>query len=461
MTTESFIHYKKIEMKNSRRNFIKKTAVASAAVSLGGLLPGFSPKSYGNILGANDRVKVGIMGVHARGLALAQNYARQKNCEIIYISDVDSHSMDKCIGVVDKLQNERPKAAPDFRKALEDKNLEAMVIATPDHWHAPAAILACKAGKHVYVEKPCCHNPREGEWLVAAARKYNRKVQMGSQRRSWPNIIEAMKEMKDGVIGRPYFGKGWYTNNRPSIGIGKRVPVPSWINYDLWQGPAPREPYRDNIMPYNWHWFWNWGTGEALNNGTHMVDLLRWGLNVDYASSVQSMGGRYRYKDDWQTPDTQVISWTFANNTQMEWEGRSCNGRDIEGASVGAAFYGETGTLVIDGGNSYKIYDLKNKLTKEVKNDMKIDPRNTVNPSQALDALHIQNFLDGIRKDVPLNAEILRGYKSVLLCQLGNIAVRAGNASFKTNESNGHIIGDDEASKYWGRQYEKGWEPTV
>ena len=448
-------------MEDSRRKFIKNTMAASAAVSIGGILPAFSAKSYNSILGANERVRVGIMGVHARGLALAKNYARLKDCEIVYICDVDSQSMNKCIDTVEKIQNSRPKAAPDFRKALEDKSLEAMVIATPDHWHAPAAILACKAGKHVYVEKPCSHNPHEGEMLVAAARKYNRKVQMGSQRRSWPNVMAGIKELQDGIIGRAYFGKGWYTANRPSIGTGKEMPVPAWLNYELWQGPAPRQPYRDNILPYNWHWFWNWGTGEALNNGTHMVDLLRWGLGVEYPTSVRSVGGRYRYKDDWQTPDTQVISWEFPNDTLMDWEGRSCNGHTIEGDSVGASFYGETGVLVIGGGDTYKVYDLKNKLTKEVKSNSAIDVRNTVDPSQTLDALHIQNFLDGIRTGTPLNAEILQGYKSTLLCQLGNIAVRAGNTSFKTDPQNGHILNNEEAGKYWKRDYEPGWEPTL
>jgi predicted dehydrogenase len=447
-------------MEDSRRDFIKKTIAASAAISLGGILPAFSAKSYGNILGANDRIKVGIMGVNARGLALARNFSQQKNCEVIYISDVDSRAMETCIGTVEKIQNARPKAAPDFRKALEDKSLEAMVIATPDHWHAPAAILACKAGKHVYVEKPCSHNPAEGEMLVAASRKYNRKVQMGSQRRSWPNLIAAIKEIKDGAIGRAYYAKGWYTNNRPSIGTGKKAEVPSWLNYDLWQGPAPREAYRDNILHYNWHWFWNWGTGEALNNGTHVVDLMRWGLGVEYPSSVHSVGGRYRYNDDWQTPDTQIITWKFPNNTLMEWEGRSCNGRYIEGSSVGVSFYGETGTLVMESGNSYKVYDLKNKLLKEVKNNITIDARNTVDPSRALDALHIQNFFDGIRKGTSLNAEILEGHKSTLLCQLGNISLRS-NGVLDTNEKDGHILNNQLADKFWKREYQPGWEPKI
>lgn len=448
-------------MNNSRRRFVGNSVKAAAAVSISGMLPAFTAKSYASIIGSNERIRVGVMGVNARGLALANNFASQQNCEVTHISDVDSRAMDKCIAAVERIQNKRPAPAPDFRRALEDKSLDAMVIATPDHWHAPAAILACKAGKHVYVEKPCSHNPHEGELLVAASRKYDRKVQMGAQRRSWPNIMAAIKELHEGAIGRPYFARGWYTNNRPSIGTGKKTEIPTWLDYELWQGPAPREPYRDNILHYNWHWFWNWGTGEALNNGTHMVDLMRWGLGVEYPTSVRSGGGRYRYKDDWQTPDTQVITWEFANNTFMEWEGRSCNGHYIEGAPVGASFYGETGTLVITGGNAYKLYDLKNQLIRDVKNEIAIDARNTVDPSQALDALHIRNFFDGIRKGTPLNAEIAEGHRSTLLCQLGNIAVRAGNTSFRTDEKNGHILDNNTAQQFWKRAYEPGWEPTV
>ncbi len=194
-----------------------------------------------------------------------------------------------------------------------------------------------------------------------------------------------------------------------------------------------------------------------------MVDLMRWGLGVDYPLSVRSGGGRYHYKDDWQTPDTQVISWEFPNNTFMEWEGRSCNGRYVEGSSVGCTFYGETGSLEMEvaGGNSYRIYDLKNKLLKEVKNDVRVDASNPVDPSQALDALHIQNFFDGIRKGTPLNAEILMGYQSTLLCQLGNIAHRMGNISLQTDVANGHIINNEAAAKYWKREYAPGWEPTI
>ncbi|HKH62210.1 MAG TPA: Gfo/Idh/MocA family oxidoreductase [Flavitalea sp.] len=447
-------------MDNTRRDFIKKAATGVAAVSLGGVLPDFSASSYRNIIGSNDKITVACMGVNSRGLAVGTNFASQKNSEVLYVCDVDSKAADKCIAAVEKIQQKRPIAAPDFRKALEDKNLDALIVTAPDHWHAPAAILACAAGKHVYLEKPCSHNPHEGELLIQAAKKYNKVLQMGNQRRSWPNVVAAIKDLHDGVIGRPYFAKTWYTNNRASIGKGKETESPSWLNYDLWQGPAPRRPYRDNLIHYNWHWFWNWGTGESLNNGTHMVDLARWGLGVEYPVRVTSAGGRYRYDDDWETPDTQVINLEFDNRSAITWEGRSCNGRSVEGNSVGVVFYGETGSLQIESGNSYKIYDLKNVLVKEVKNDRVIDARNVADPAQELDALHIQNFFDGIRQSAKLNSDILGGHQSTLLVQLGNIALRTGR-TLNIDPKNGHILNDKEAMKLWTREYQPGWEPKV
>jgi predicted dehydrogenase len=447
-------------MEDSRREFIKKTLSGVAAISFGGILPGFSAKSYASILGANERIRVASMGVNSRGFSVGTNFAQQRNCEMVYACDVDTRAADKFINAIEKIQNKRPIAQPDFRKALEDKNLDALIVTAPDHWHAPAAILACQAGKHVYVEKPCSHNPHEGELLVAAAKKYNRMVQMGDQRRSWPNVIAGIRELKAGVIGRPYFAKAWYTNNRPSIGIGKKMEVPSWLNFDLWQGPAPRQAYRDNILHYNWHWFWNWGTGEAGNNGTHMVDLARWGLGVDYPVRVSSNGGRYRFQDDWETPDTQVINLEFENKTLISWEGRSCNTQYEEGISTGVMFYGETGSLLIEDGNAYKIYDLKNNLVKAVKSNQAVDAQNLSNPAQNLDALHILNFFDGIRKGSALNSDIAGGHKSTLLVQLANIALRTGN-SLNINPDNGHILNNPQAMKHWSREYEPGWEPRL
>jgi predicted dehydrogenase len=447
-------------MKNTRRTFIKKASSGAFALSLGGMLPAFSAKSYQNIVGANEKIRVACMGVNSRGLAVGKNFAHQKNCEVLHVCDVDSRAADICIDAIGKIQSNKPQATPDFRNALEDKNLDALIVTAPDHWHAPAALLACSAGKHVYLEKPCSHNPNEGEMLVKSAEKHKRVLQMGNQRRSWPNVAGAIAELHAGVIGRPYFAKTWYTNNRPSIGIGKETAVPAWLNYDLWQGPAPRKAYKDNLIHYNWHWFWHWGTGEALNNGTHMIDLARWGLNVEYPTKVNSTGGRYMYQDDWQTPDTQVINLEFENKSMISWEGRSCNGKSIEANSVGIIFYAEQGSMVIESGNSYKIYDLKNNLVKEVKNNFTVDARNLSDPSQNLDALHILNFFDGIRLGTKLNSDIVSGHQSTLLVQLGNISQRVGR-SLAINPTNGHILNDKAAMKFWSREYEKGWEPKI
>lgn len=442
---------------NSRRSFVKKTVLSSAAFMAGGVLPKFSAQSYSRIMGANDKIRASVMGVNSRGNALATNFAQQDICDVIHICDVDSRAITKCLTNLKDRQSIDAKGFTDFRESIESKDVDLLVIAAPDHWHAPAALIGMQAGKHIYVEKPCSHNPNEGEILVQAAKKYGKVIQMGNQRRSWPNVVEGINAVKNGEIGRVYFGKSWYTNNRPSIGIGKHTPAPDWLNWDLWQGPAPRKDFKDNLIHYNWHWHWHWGTGEALNNGTHMIDLLRWGMEVDYPTKVGSNGGRYRYKDDWETPDTQVINLEFGSDMAMTWEGRSCNGKDIQGSSVGVIFYGENGSVFIPGGNSYSIFDLQGKLVKEVKDTREVDSRNATNPAEHLDALHIRNMFGAINSGSALNADIDSGHKSTLLVQLGNIAQRTSN-SLNIDPTNGHIIDNAEAQKLWARTYEKGWE---
>ena len=443
----------------TRRNFIKRAIVGSAALSFGGVLEGFSAKSYNNIVGANERIKVGAIGVNSRGRALACNFAKQKNCEIVGVCDVDSRALQKCKEAVLKIKENSIGEYKDLRMMLENKNIDAVLIATPDHWHAPAALLAVKAGKHVYLEKPCSHSPEEGEILIKGAQKYNRIMQMGNQRRSWPNVVEAIEELKNGIIGNVYFGKSWYTNNRPSIGIGKEVPVPEWLDWDLWQGPAPRVTYKDNIHPYNWHWFWHWGTGEALNNGTHEIDVVRWGLGLDFPTAVSSEGGRFRYKDDWETPDTQTIDIRFGDDCLVTWEGRSCNSRDTEGRDRGVIFYGEGGALET-GHNGYRIFDMKNKLVKELASKDVIDGRDPNSPSANLDMGHIADFIDAIKTNRRPNGDIEELHKSTLLVQLGNIAWRTGHR-LMIDPSNGHIVNDPEAQRLWSRTYEPGWEPIV
>lgn len=385
------------------------------------------------------------MGVNDRGLAHVAGYLAQPNCEIAYICDVDSRAMDRAIALVAKKQETKPQGVRDFRKVLDDPRVDALSIATPNHWHAPATILACTAGKHVYVEKPCCHNPHEGELMIAAARKYKRHVQMGNQRRSWPWVIEAMDRLKAGEIGKVFFARTWYNNHRGTIGHGKPAAVPEWLDYSLWQGPAPERPYVDNLIHYNWHWRWHWGNGELGNNGIHGLDLARWGLGADYPTRITCGGGRYHFQDDQETPDTCVTTYEFGDRGAT-WDGHSCDPHGFEGSGFGVLFYGEKGSLVI-AGNNCKILDPKDKPIAEIK-------------GQFNDEMHFGNFLDAIREEKKLNSEIEEGVKSTLLCHLGNIAYRTGRTVNFDPESK-KIIGDHDAMKLWKRDYRRGWEPKV
>jgi predicted dehydrogenase len=445
-----------------RREFIKTLAVASAGIAVTGKSFGFTAKSYKKIIGANDRIHVAIIGLNGRGGSMSGTFAHQKNLEIGTVCDVDSRTIPKAIKTItDAGQATAPKGEKDCRKVLQDKTLDAIYIATPDHWHAPLTIMGCQAGKHVYVEKPLSHNPHEGELAVAAARKYDRIVQMGAQRRSAPVLTQGIEELHNGVIGRVYLAKTWYTNVRKSNFLTPGT-VPDWLDYDLWQGPAPRKPYQDGLIHYNWHWFWHWGTGEALNNGTHEVDVARWGLGVDFPIRVTSVGGRYQFKDDWQTPDTQIITMDYPGRVSLMWENRSSNGRKIEGLDRGVIFYGENGSLDT-GGDSYIIYDLNGKLVREVKSTIKEDAvqgRNTASVSLGMDSLHVANFLDSIRNNRRPNCDVELGYKSIVGMQLGNISWRVGR-DLHLDPKNGHILNDPEAQKLWSRTYEPGWEPKV
>lgn len=445
----------------TRRQFIKNVAIGTSAISLGGVLPGFSASSYKNIMGSNDRIRIAGIGVNARGFALARGFASEKDrgCIVTDICDVDTRAIEKCIANVQKTAGNKPRGHEDIRKMLESDNFDAVFIATPDHWHAPAALMAMKAGKHVYLEKPTSHNPDENRILLEAEKKYRKVVQVGNQRRSWPNVAHAMKELHEGIIGDVYYGKSWYYNKRPSMGIGKTTTVPAWLNWELWQGPAPRVPYKDNIIHYDWHWIWHWGTGEALNNGMHFVDLLRWGMQLGYPVTVDSVGGRYHYQDDWETPDTQLVNFKFANGKVMTWESQSCVKSDIAGYGSGVTFYGNKGSLTIGGGNEYKVYDLDNELIKHVDSKMVFEEGNLVNPTQSLDAYHFQNFFNAIRKGEKLNSPLTDACLSTQLVQLANISHRVGRPVKVSND--GTIARDNEATKYWKREYEKGWELKV
>ena len=437
----------------TRREFLDALAVGAA-----GLAVGTTAKSYAQTLGSNDRLNFAVIGLNGRGYAhLASLKANKSAARISHVCDVDSNTLKKFADSAEREMGDAPVAEKDFRKILEQKSVDAITIATPDHWHTPMAIAALQAGKHVYVEKPCSHNPAEGEMLIEAQSKYGKLVQMGTQQRSSPHTIEIVEKIHDGVIGRAYFAKSWYVNARKSIGIGKDAPVPPQLDWDLWQGPAPRRPYKDNVQPYNWHWFRIYGTGEALNNGTHEVDVCRWALGVDYPKRVTSSGGRYQFKDDWQFYDTLVTSFEY-DDAMISWEGKSCNGMKYYGRDRGSTIMGTNGTVLIDR-DGYEIYDLKGKKTSEFKVGSATESSDLIGRDSMTDA-HFANFIAGIRKGEKLNAPIGIGNVAVTMLQVSNIAWEV-NRELQLQPKDGRIQGDAEAMKMWGREYEKGWAPHV
>jgi predicted dehydrogenase len=373
------------------------------------------------------------------------------------VCDVDSNTMDKFAATTTQALGEAPAKEKDFRKILAQKDVDAISIASPDHWHTPMAIAGLQAGKHVYVEKPCSHDPAEGALLVEAQKKYAKVVQMGTQQRSSPHTIEIVGKIHDGLIGRAYYAKAWYSNTRKTIGFGKPAPVPPQLDWDLWQGPAPRKPYTDNIQPYNWHWFRNYGTGEALNNGTHEVDVCRWALDVDYPQRITSTGGRYQFKDDWQFYDTLVTSFAYPDK-MISWEGKSCQGMKFYNRDRGAAIMGTTGTVVVDR-DGYEIYDLNGKKTSEFKTG-KMTSSSDLRGADSMTDAHFKNFIEAIRSGEKLNAPIAVGNVSVTMLQLSNIAWEV-NRELLLDTQDGKIQSDPQAMKMWGREYEKGWAPHI
>ena len=437
----------------TRREFLDALAIGAA-----GLAAGTTAKSYARILGSNERLNFAVIGLNGRGYAhLSSLNANRSVARISHVCDVDGNILNKFANAVQKETGEAPAAETDFRKVLESKEVDAITIATPDHWHAPMAIAGLQAGKHVYLEKPCSHNPPEGEMLIQAQQKYRKLVQMGNQQRSSPHTIEIIAKIHDGIIGKPYMAKAWYANVRKSIGVGKEISVPPQLDWELWQGPAPRRPYQDNVHPYNWHWFRNYGTGETLNNGTHEVDVCRWALAVDYPKRVTSSGGRYHFKDDWQFYDTLVTSFEYEDRL-ISWEGKSCQGMKYYNRDRGSLIMGSTGTVLIDR-DGYEIYDLKGAKTSEWRQPTNTSSADLVGADSMTDA-HFANFIAGIRKGEKLNAPVSEGNIAVTMLQLSNIAWEV-NRELQFDPKSGHIQGDPEAMKMWQREYEKGWEPHL
>lgn len=440
-------------MDGKRRNFIKTASLATIAT---GVSPNFMIGK--SILGANDRIHCAIAGIRSRGKAHAAAIKLQKNAKITYSCDVDDALIEehnlwskKNIGYV-------PKVEKDFRKLVERKDIDAIFIASPEHWHTPMTLMALQAGKHVYVEKPCSHNPHENEMLVAAQKKYGLKVQMGNQQRSALTSMHAIEDIRNGVIGDVFKGEAYYSNNRGSIGIGKEVPVPKTLDWDLWQGPAPRMKYKDNIHPYNWHWFRNWGTGEVHNNGTHEIDICRWALGVDLPESVTSFGGKYTYQDDWEFVDNMQVTFKYPKGKFITWTGHSRGLIKPEQPGRGVTIYGSKGTIQLDR-NFYKLFDLGGNLIKSELEGV-VSKTTDTRGQGGLDVNHVGNLFDAIRTEKPLTAEIKDASVSTLLCHLANMAQDAGE-TLHIDPKSGKVLNNSKIMRNWKREYAQGWEPTV
>ena len=432
----------------SRRSFLGSAAVAAAATST---LTATSAKASSPA----EKVVVGVMGV-SRGAALAQIYASLPDVEVKYVCDTDRNRLNLFRETLAGKVSYEVKAVTDFRNILDDADVDALVCAAPNHWHAPASILACSAGKHAYVEKPCCHNPREGELLIEAARKNNRCVQMGNQRRSGAKLAEAMKLLHEGTIGRVYYSRSWYAATRGSIGTGTPAEVPPHIDYELWQGPAPRQPYTSNRLHYNWHWNWDYGNGDIGNQGIHEMDIARWGLGVTLPTRVMSMGSHYMFDDDQQTPNTQVATLEYdrkgkkvmlvfevrhwmTNNEGGVGQRKDENGLVTDSNCIGNIFYGSEGYMAIDGYTSYKTF---------------LGKKQEPGPSRREGGSTWVNFIQAVRsrKREELVAEIEEGHRSSAAMHLANISYRTGR-SLNFNANSRQITGDAEANAMLRRKY--------
>jgi len=384
-----------------------------------------------------ERIRLGIAGLRSRGTELARAFAKQPGVEIVALCDVDPATFSAPIKAVEAASGKAPRTESDFRKLLDSKEIDALVVATPDHWHALMAVMACQAGKDVYVEKPVSHNVVEGRRIVEAARKYGRVVQAGTQRRSTGYVRDAIDHLRSGALGKVGMARAWILKPRPSIGHGQVGPVPPGVDYAMWQGPAPDRPFMANRFHYNWHWFWNWGTGELGNNGIHGVDVARWGLDVDAPLAVTSGGGKFVFDDDQEVPDTQIVTWEYPG-TCIVWEHRMWSARPkLEGAGFGVAFYGEKGTLLVDD---------KGWRVEDGPKDAPSGP-----PADGL-ADHLANFLDCTRTRKAPNAAIEIGHASTRLCHLGNVAHRVGR-KIRFDAATETITGDPEATALLSREY--------
>ncbi len=425
-------------MPHTRRRFLH--AAAGTAAVAPSLLGAGAP-------GAADKVVMGVIGPGGMGTTLLKSFLNLGEATIAYVCDADA---ERCARAHDEVKNatgKAPAAVKDMRAIFDDKAVEAVIIATPDHWHAPATLLALEAGKHVYVEKPCAHNIREGRLMVEAARRAGRIVQVGTQSRSSENLIKAMRLLREGAIGEVLVAKAWNSQLRRSIGHAAPADPPAHLDYDLWLGPAPFVPYQPNLLPSIWRWWYPFGTGDMGNDGVHDIDIARWGLGVArQPDRIAALGGKLFFDDDQQFPDTQYVVFQYEEagrpSKQLVYEQRIWSPYVQEGYENGNAFYGTDGMLILGKHSGWQLYGPRNTLREKAEGGLD-------------GALHHRNFLSCLRSGKLPAADIEIGHLSASLCHLGNIAVRVGR-QLAFDPAAERILGDEEADRLVRRAYREG-----
>ena len=425
----------------NRRHFLltaSSTALAAAAVT--------APAAAQS---ANNKLVVGLIGCGGRGTHDAGLFQKTTNVEVACVCDVDDGRRNlaaKNLGIA------AGKAVSDMRRILDDKSVDAVIVATPDHWHSPAAILACEAGKHVYVEKPISHNIREGRLLVESSQRNKTHVQHGTQSRSTAMMIQAVQLLREGIIGNVLVAKCWNIQRRGSIGRGTDTAPPAGFDYDAWVGPATMIPYRTNRVHNRWTWWHHFGTGDMGNDGVHDIDYTRWGLGVEtHPSKVSALGGKFFFDDDQEFPDTQQVTFEYPGSGKpgdrrlFIYEQRLWSTNYPHNTDSGAEFYGTKGQMYLS---------RRGKIQVQADGNKPVDV--PVQPGAQDDASHVRNFCEAVRGEAKLNAPALTGHLSTSLCHLGNIATRLGR-SLNFDRETEQIVGDDEANALVRRTYREHW----
>jgi predicted dehydrogenase len=429
-----------------RRSFLQQSSVAGASALGSTLAAGAMAARAAQAAAANEQLVLGIIGCGGRGAYLAREFVKLKNVRISHCCDPDAGQAEKVARSLSDSGGGDVQIVGDPRRVLDTRLVDAVIVATPDHWHAPAAILACDAGKHVYVEKPCSHNVREGRLLVEAARRNQRVVQTGTQSRSDNLVNHAIALLRQGAIGDVLVAKAWNVQKRSNIGHAAASEPPSGFDYDMWVGPAPLVPFQANRHHYTWHWWHAFGTGDMGNDGIHELDIARWGLGVEtHPSRVSGTGGKYYFDDDQQFPDTQYVEFEYpgdgqvGNMRQLVYEQRIWSPYRLHGVDNGCAFYGTDGWLLVSKRGILKLYGPGDK------------PRD-VPESEQSNSSHFQNFADCIREGTRPRAEAEIGHRSATLSHLGNIATRLGRG-FRFDPEHERVPDDADAQALLSREY--------